>query len=447
MAKKKEVAVIDNLPAGAFPSLNALLVKDDKKGLFNRSTVSLGMPTGFLPLDYRNGYKMKVYNREDDSIMSTYNNIGIFGGTFNTIIGKTGTAKTTLAAQMSANISRYFEKMYGKYAEIYHIDAEQASNYTRIKTITGLSLAELDRQYHLNQEINAVEDIFEMMKKIAHLKEAYKEQYMVNTGIKNEFNEDIKLYVPTILIIDSLPSITTLSADADKKKEDELKTGTHANRVAKAISAFYKQSMALVKKYNFIVFAINHINKKIEIGGMPTAPQTMYMKMDESIPCGFAPLYYAHNIFKIVAVQKKVAMKKGVVEDGYDGFRARIELLKSRSNKAGQFCHLIYNQEIGFDPYMSLYDFLDEDKKLIEGRNPYRYIKGFENVKFDNRKFEEEVGANPDLKDALYSVSVTALDEILSNNKFTSLDPSPSDIGHIINNLRDSYNSDESFTG
>lgn len=433
-AKKKEIVAVD-YPVGEFPSLNALLVKDDKKGLFTRSSVSLGMPTGFLPLDYRNGYKMKVFG-DDDSIISEYNNIGIFGGTFNTIIGKTGTAKTTLAVQMAANISRYFEQMYGKYVEIYHIDAEQASNYTRIKTITNFTIKQLDRQFHLTQEINTVEDIYDMMGNICRIKEAYKDKFMVDTNIRNEFNELIRMYVPTVLIVDSLPSITT----RDASEKDELQIGTHANRVAKAISSFYKQSMAMVKKYNIIVLVINHINKKIEIGGMPTSPQTMYLKMDESVPCGFAPLYYAHNIFKIVTAEKRTTEKHG-----FDGFRARIELLKSRSNKAGKFCHLIYNQEIGFDAYMSLYDFLNEEKKVIEGRNPYRYIKGFENAKFDDRKFAEEVGSNTDLRDALYSTSVVALDEILSNSRFTALDPSPSDIGHIIDSLRDSYASDESF--
>lgn len=435
MAKKKEIVPME-LPGGVVPSLHSLLLKDDKKGLFNRSCASLGNPTGFLPLDYRNGYKMKVFGR-DDSVISEYNNIGIFGGTFNTIIGKTGTAKTTLAVQMAANISRFISKMYGKYAEIYHIDAEQASNYTRIKTVTNLPITDLDTMFHMTQEVNCIEDIYDMMKRIAALKEAYKSHYMFNTGIKNEFNEDIINYVPTILIIDSLPSITTRDA-ADK---EELQGGTHANRVAKAISGFYKQSMAMVKKYNFIVFVINHINKKIEIGAMPTSPQTMYLKMDESIPCGFAPLYYAHNIFKIVMAEKRVSDKHG-----FDGFRARVELLKSRSNKAGKFCHLVYDQEVGFDPYLSMYDFLNADKGLIDGRNPYRYIKGFEEIKFDDRNFRVAVNENPDLYRALYATSSSALDEILSNNKFNALDPSPSDIGHIVDSLRDSYGSDESFS-
>jgi hypothetical protein len=260
------------------------------------------------------------------------------------------------------------------------------------------------------------------------MKEAYKDQFLINTKLKNEFGEDIITYVPTIVIIDSLPSIST----RDGEKVDELQTGTYANRIAKAISRFYKSTIPLVKKYNMIVFVINHINQKINIGPMPTAPQTMYLKMDETIPCGFAPLYYAHNIFKIVQ-DKKYSMDK----DGMDGFRARVELLKSRSNKAGKSCHLIYDQMTGFDPYLSLYDYLKEEE-LVEGRNPYRYFKGFDDLKFDDRQFREAVGASPELYQALYSISSAALQNILSDVKFNSTD-SPTDVRHLYESLQTSF--------
>lgn len=426
-----------------FPSLNSLLLKDDKKGLFKNSAVSIGYPTGFLQLDYRNGYKTKVYGKNDE-VVRTYNNIGIFGGTFNTIIGKTGTAKTTLAAQLSANISRYCYKKYGIPVEIYHRDVEEAMNYTRIKEVTNLPMHTLAQIYHLNQESTYLEDIQEMMEDIAIKKEENKKTFMIDTGLLDEFGNPIVTYIPTIVIIDSLPSLSIKGKTMkDRKTEDAVamiqdvggkKDDMQANRIAKAISRFYKQMLPLVKKYNFIVIAINHINKKIETGAMPTAPQTMYLKMDEAVPCGFAPLYYAHNIFKIVCDEKFFKEKGHPV----DGFRARIELLKSRSNKAGRSCNLIYDQRLGFDPYLSLYDYLDKDMGLIEGRNPYRYIKGFDDCKFDARNFQEAVQTNPELYKNLLSVSSVALEDILSNNKFTSTNPSPADIEMVITHLNES---------
>lgn len=438
MAKKKTEAPSEEMEfAGDFPSLNSVLLKNDKRGLFKQSAVSIGYPTGFYPLDYRNGYITKVYGANDE-VIREYNNIGIFGGTFNTIIGKTGTAKTTLAAQMAVNISNYCWKNYGIPAEIYHIDAEQASNYTRIKNITNLPTTHLKNIYHINQESTFIEDIYESIEEIVKAKEQYKETFIVNTGILDEFGDEIKVFVPTIIIIDSLPSIAT-----NEGKDGGLKTGTYANRLAKAISRFYKQCMPLVKKYNLIVIVINHINAKIEIGPVPTAPQTMYLKMDESVPGGAAPLYYAHNLFKIVSEQKLYLDK----DDMVDGFRARIELLKSRSNKAGKFCRLIYDQERGFDPYLSLYDYLKTDKDAIGGRNPSRYIKGLEDVKFDDRNMRSVVDTNEEVRRALVTIGTALLKEVLSDTKFNDTTPSVSDIQTIYENLNESYSNDNEFVG
>lgn len=438
MAKKKvEDSGSEMIYTGDFPSLNSMLLKNDKRGLFKQSAVSIGYPTGFYPLDYRNGYITKVYG-EDNKVIKEYNNIGIFGGTFNTIIGKTGTAKTTLAAQMAVSISNYCWKNYGIPAEIYHIDAEQASNYTRIKNVTNLPTQHLKNIYHINQESTFIEDIYESIEEIVKIKEQFKDTFMVDTGIMDEFGDTISVFVPTIIIIDSLPSIAT-----NEGKEGGLKTGTYANRLAKAISRFYKQCMPLVKKYNLIIFVINHINAKIEIGPVPSSPQTMYLKMDESVPGGAAPLYYAHNLFKIV-MDKKLFLDK---DDMVDGFRARIELLKSRSNKAGKFCRLIYDQERGFDPYLSLYDYLKEDKDAIGGRNPSRYIKGLEDIKFDDRNMRAVIDSNEDVRRALVVIGTNYLKEVLSDTKFNDTTPSVYDIQTIYENLSVSYSDSDEFTG
>jgi RecA/RadA recombinase len=437
MAKKKTETTEEMSFVGDFPSLNSLLQKNDKRGLFKHSAFSVGFPTGFYQLDYRNGYVTNIYDN-DDNVIGKYNNVGLFGGTFNTIIGKTGTAKTTLAAQMAANISNYCLNKYKIPAEIYHIDAEQASNYTRIKNITGLSINHLKSIYHITRETTYIEDIYDGIENLVTLKEKYRDTFVVDSGLLDEFGEPIKMFIPTIIIIDSLPSIATKEGKSDDGIEGGLKTGTYANRLAKAISRFYKQCMPLINKYNLIVIVINHINAKIEIGGMPTSPQTMYLKMNESVPGGAAPLYYAHNLFKIVMDKKLLLEKNDVV----DGFVARIELLKSRSNKAGKSCKLIYDQDTGFDPYLSLYDYINEQGG-IGGRNPSRYIIGFTDTKFDDRCLKEYLKNNDELKKLLVNIGTSYLEKILSSSKFNDTTPSADDIQNLYDNINESY-SDES---
>jgi hypothetical protein len=100
-------------------------------------------------------------------------------------------------------------------------------------------------------------------------------------------------------------------------------------------------------------------------------------------------------------------------DDGFDGVLTRCELLKSRTNKAGQFCNLIYNQVSGFDSILTQYQFA-LDNELIEGRNPYRYVTGYKDIKFDSRNFRKEFLENEKLRFALYDKTIPILESQLS---------------------------------
>lgn len=101
-------------------------------------------------------------------------------------------------------------------------------------------------------------------------------------------------------------------------------------------------------------------------------------------------------------------------DDGFDGFLVRAELLKSRSNKAGQFCNLVYNQVNGFDPILSVYQFAT-DNNLVDGRNPYKYFKSNKDIKFDSRKLREEMDKNPELQNVMIETTKPLFEKLLSS--------------------------------
>ena len=94
------------------------LKSDEKKGddYFDCNASVVTYKTGIPQLDYYLGYRINVYNDNDD-VIDTYPSIGITGGSMVTFIGKPSTAKTTTAAQIAANIVRPFENGF-----IVHFD-------------------------------------------------------------------------------------------------------------------------------------------------------------------------------------------------------------------------------------------------------------------------------------------------------------------------------------
>ena len=145
------------------------------------------------------------------------------------------------------------------------------------------------------------------------------------------------------------------------------------------------------------------------------------MKQDEALPGGGASIYYANNLFKFVS-----AGKLNAEEDGVDGANIRIELIKSRTNKAGQMVTMIFDQERGFDPVLSLLKFA-EDNNLLEGRNPYKKFVGNPDVKFDSRKFKSEFKEREEVRKALYEVTKPYLYAMLSKVSDEDEKPSISD--------------------
>lgn len=379
--------------------LDRLKAKTKKKGSFVTSQSPIAYSTGFITLDYRNGALVESRN-DDDELIETRPSVGIVGGSFLTVTGKSATAKTTFMIQVGASIVKKFDN-----GLFLIFDLEQSLTMSRIKNLTSFTQKQLEEKVVLRQEKNYIEDIFTSIMDIANEKENNKEDYLYDTGVLDEFGKKIIAYQPTVVLIDSIPTLST----KENEGESEMEGQTYANRAAKQLAQFYKKLMPVIRAYNIMVVAINHINQKIDINPMmKTQAQIMYMKQDEAMPGGNAPLYYAHNIFKLVSAGR---YKQEV--DGFDGAKIRVELVKSRTNKAGQFVNLVFNQETGFDPLLSLIEYCN-DYGLLDGRNPYKYFVTRPDLKFDARKINELFYTNKDIQMALMETLKPSLVSTLS---------------------------------
>lgn len=280
----------------ANPLLQALR-ENDKEGLFAASPSMVCYSTGIPTLDYQLGYTL-VSRDENDNIINTHDSLGLVGGSFITIIGKSGTAKTALACKMAAEIVKPFPSGF-----VNHYDLEQALNPTRIMNLTGLTTKEYMDHYVLKSSRSYIEDIFDTIMEIANEKQKNKKLYQYTTDFKDEFGQPITLYEPTVFIIDSIPVLATRpeqkkvkakkgSGQEDYYVEDqEIEGQTYALRVAKALKQFFSRLIPIIKEFNITIISINHINQKLEMNAFAkTQAQVLYLKADETLPGGNAPI-------------------------------------------------------------------------------------------------------------------------------------------------------------
>lgn len=99
---------------------------------------------------------------------------------------------------------------------------------------------------------------------------------------------------------------------------------------------------------------------------------------------------------------------------GIDGSLVDVTIIKSRSNKAGKFVTLLFDQDNGFDEELSLLLLLKDHNK-IKGAGAYLYIEGYDEVKFSQKQFKTKLKENEGLKQVfireVLSILQTSLDE------------------------------------
>ena len=108
---------------------------------------------------------------------------------------------------------------------------------------------------------------------------------------------------------------------------------------------------------------------------------------------GASPKFLAHILLKFVAVGSE---KYDEEDQGFSGFKVRIEVIKSRVSAALKSLNLIYNKNTGVDMVRSTVDFC-KDMGLVSGnKNGYYFITD-KDQKFTLVNMPEDFRNNPKL--------------------------------------------------
>lgn len=266
--------------------IEALRANDANRGkkadnYFDCNASVISYSTGFPELDYKLGYKVNVCD-ENGELISSYPSLGITAGSYVLFIGKPSTSKTATAVKIAANIVRKFDN-----GSIIHYDLEQAMNYSRIQALTKLSMQDMKNgKYILRQEKTTLEDMKSSIVRLHHEKVTHPELYKYDTGKINEFGDEIILYEPTVVILDSIATITMAMEDNSAKsleKMEEVSSQTDRMRLTAEIGRFFNEIMGILREANIILIAINQIKTNPQLGIIKSPAEILGLKQDETL--------------------------------------------------------------------------------------------------------------------------------------------------------------------
>lgn len=398
-----------------------LLSTADKKNPVEMATIMPQHPTGFMYLDYGCGSYMNVYD-DTERPLYTYHNIGITSGSVNTVLSKSQGGKTTLTIQMAAAIiepyldPRYYapfikENMSLEKAKevvtrgmpfIQIADTEKTLPIDFVKKLTHYTNKQL-RQRVIISQITTDKDLMKLIEK--HIK--YKVEYMSPTicPMLDNYGKPIYEYPPTVLIIDSTSQLILEDVD-DPTKIDSKKDGLVAAyeaatkgpagaQRAKVISALYSQMVNYAKRYNIIIFSINHINKMPAMMGIPVK-QFRGLRAGETIGGGERAIYLSASMLRLDVIKAIGSRKDSMVNLGDDitGHISIASWIKSKSNSKSNTCQLAFTNINGYDPLLSAIYHGKEVGDLAKKGNSF-YVNGYPQYSFTLKNYSEVFGDNP----------------------------------------------------
>ena len=355
-------------------------------------------PTGFLPFDFLNGYKVHVKSDTQDF---WYSSVGIVDGSSTMILGRSGSGKTTIALQMAANIIRPFPE-----ATIFYDDIEGGSNDTRRELLTHFTPEECQQRIIYRNTAVSAENFYKRIASIYEIKMNNRADFEYDTGKLDSRGNKIYKLIPTVYILDSLAMLTPEKLT----EEEELSGQMSTTATAKTNTAVFKRIVPKLKAANIILFTINHINDKIEVNAFThTKSQVSFLKPGETLPGGKAALYLANNLIR-VDDGAKLKETDGL---GINGKIVDFEIIKSRTNAAGRSVPMVFDFTSGFDDILSLFMFLKSTGAIITGATCY--LRGHEDMKFRQRDFKNKLFNDPEFAKAFNEVARAELETLLGN--------------------------------
>lgn len=376
--------------------LEELASEHEKDGLLDEVDVGVSYPLGFPILDEQLGFIQEI-TMPDGSIYTQYRR-GVPAGTITIVAGPSSSGKTAATIQAGYNMI----EPYGEDANLLIFDAENSLEPQRVMDLTGIDKYEMKQRVRIlnKPEQNTFEGSLKIINAICEKKESDKKRYLYNTGFKSiKDGSDIIYYLPTTIVVDSLMKIVPEELNGEL---DQIQGLTVHGRNTIKRNWWLSNIVTLARKYNINFLIINHLGNEFGMGqpGQSKGKSLTFMPTGKNMPGGDKVVFYMSSCILFVPINNKDGIKTEE-ENGYNGLPVKVSICKSRSGPGGKTAIMEFIQEAGYDPRLTLLNFA-KSENLIGGRNPGSYFISHPDVKFDTRKFLDELRDKPEVLQTLF---------------------------------------------
>ena len=404
---------------GLMSDLKKAIESDEKN--FGKENVPFMHKSDFQIFDYLNG--QLDYSKSGKPIF----NVGIDAGKSIMVVGKPGSGKSTFAYQYAYSIMKKYDE-----SSLYIMDFENAFKESRFKSITGCDTEYYKEHVTVKSTKIYTETVVKLVMQIAKFKtspEGEKQLLIENAeGIVDEDGKLTKILPPTFIIVDSLALMRTKDFQEAGKNNDEFNGLTSGGRNAIVNKELMARIIQPCQEANIIVIFINHVNTNMSMGVTPAVSSTRFLSNNKSVSGGSA-VQYSVNLF--IEIEAKDKLDKDD-KYGIKGFKANINIIKSRNASAGISTTMIFNQEEGFDEDLSMFELLYNNKKIC-GAGVGMYLPGLETKKFRMSTFKERL-KDEEFKNVWDVLCKQTLEEFVESNGSSKLFRKMSEDGEVIYN-------------
>jgi RecA/RadA recombinase len=374
------------------------VAKDKDYRMKNEAKCDVGYPTGFLNFDFTNGCVVHVKS-EEKNLDFNYYSVGLTDGSIITFVGRSNSGKTTLLTQMAANIIRPF-----KTSCIFEDSVEGGLTWSRRESLSGFHDIELHERYIVrNAGVNA-ENFYKRIKMIHDMKIEDPGKYEYDTGLLDNFGNPLSKFEPTIYVLDSI----ALLMPEKYTEEDELSGNMAAPASARVVAQIFRTIIPMLKTANILLMVVNHILVDVNANPMQhKKAQTAYLKPGERMPKGDTVIYLSNTIIRVDDVSKLKENEKF----RFQGSIVELEFIKSRTN-GNKKTKMIFSQERGFDPVLSLFIFLVEKERISSGGSMHLDIDTEKKYKFSMSNLRDKLEKNPEFRALFMQVAQEELCKI-----------------------------------